>query len=94
MLNKLLNTEIQRRLDFLDEFIDTLGREKQAEGDEDLSVIEEAKGVQQTAREHYSRGDLKKAWTGIYWAESCILVGQSDLASYRKVSAEIEELLG
>ena len=87
--------EIQHRLDFLDEYIDSLEHDKIAAGDNDLSVIEEAKEIHQKAREHYSKGDFKQAWTGIVWAEACILeVGAAELESTKKLFRKIDEALG
>jgi len=85
--------EIQRRLDFLDETIDTLEREKTESGDHDRSMVEEARRIQQVAREHFSLSDLEKANYGITWAESCIGVGRRELGGRQKVQAAIEALL-
>ncbi len=92
-MTEILNREIQRRLDFLDEYIDTLERAKQADGDEDVSIIDEAKSIHQKARECYSQGELQKAWSGIYWAEGCIICGKSELAAWKELSSKIDELL-
>jgi len=92
-MNQIFNQELQRRLDFLDEYIDTLEREKQAAGDNDLSVIEEAKSIHQKARQHYSQGELRKAWQGVFWSEGCILCGHTELADWNNLSSSIDKLL-
>jgi hypothetical protein len=72
-----------------------LERDKKAVGDNDLSVIEEAKEIHQKARDRYSNKDFKGAWTGIIWAESCILeVGATELESSKKLFCKIDEALG
>lgn len=82
---------LQKKLDFLDEVIDTLEREKAATGDDDLpGDINEAKEVQQMAREAYSRGELNNAWLLAERAEYCISVlGRVELDSWNKMMAEI-----
>lgn len=90
----ILDEEIQRRLDFLDEYIDTLERDKKAAGDNDLSVIQEAKEIHQKARERYGNKDYRGAWTGIVWAEACLQVGAAELESIKKLFREIDDALG
>lgn len=94
-MSKSFHPEIQRRLDFLDEYIDSLEREKREAGDTDISVVEEAKGIHRMAREHYSRAEYREAWSGITWAEACILgVGRYELESYKSLSRKVDQILG
>ncbi len=85
---------LQKKLDLLDELIDTLEREKAAAGDDDLpSDIEEAKQVQQMAREDYSRGVLQKALLESQRAEYCVFFGRSELDSWKRLVTEIGKAL-
>ncbi len=75
-MNSILHAALQKKLDLLDELIDTLERDKEALGDDDLpGDIEEAKQVQQMAREDYSRGELQKALLEAQRAEYLRLFG-------------------
>lgn len=86
---------LQRKLDFLDELIDSLEREKADAGDDDLPQdIEEAKQIQQEARETYSRGEFQTAWLQAVRAEYCILfLGRTELESWNRLLASIGEAL-
>jgi len=93
-MSAILDAEIQRRLDFLDGYIDSLEQAKAEAGDKDLSIIEEAKQIQQKARENYSQRNFKLAWAGIFWAESCILeVGAAELESSKALFRKIDDTL-
>jgi hypothetical protein len=85
---------LQKKLDFLDELIDTLEREKAEAGDDDLPQdIEEAKQIQQSARESYSRGEFQTAWLQTVRAEYCIFLGRTELESWKRLLVSIGEAL-
>ena len=93
-MNRILDVGIQKRLDLLDELIDTLEREKEAAGDDDLPRdVEEAKEVQQMAREDYSRGDVVEALLEVYRAECCLFFGWQELKSHKALMDEIGKVL-
>lgn len=93
-MNHILHPALQKRLDLLDEVIDTLERDKNAAGDSDLPRdLEEAKQVQQMAREDYSRGNFEKAYSEIVRSEFCLFFGRKDLARHRAFWNELGEAL-
>ena len=57
-------------------------------------MIEEGKHAQQTAREHFSRGDLHRAWWGIYYAESCVGIGMRESRGAAELLKAIQSELG
>jgi hypothetical protein len=93
-MSQIRHAALQRKLDFLDELIDTLHREKQAARDDDLmGDIEEAREVQQMSREAYSRNELQKAWILAERAEWCVFFGREALGKWEELMTELGELL-
>ena len=93
-MNHILHTGLQKRLDLLDEEIDTLEREKRVAGDDDLPRdLEEAKEVQQMAREDYSRGQFLDALLKIHRAEYCLFFGRQELADHKALFEELRKAL-
>lgn len=91
----ILHPGLQKRLDLLDELIDTLEREKGEAKDDDLPHdVEEAKEVQQMARDDYSRGDLQKAFLEVCRAEYCLFFGRQELTNHKALMDEIGKALG
>jgi hypothetical protein len=86
---------IQRKLDDMDETIDTLAREKAAASDDDLAGdLEEARQIQQRAREEYSRGEFHNALLSIYRADFCLCLGREALTKWKDLLADIGKALG
>jgi hypothetical protein len=78
--------ELERRLGFLDELIDTLECERAEEGDDDIPQnIEEMKQIRQSARESYSRGELQTAWLQTIRAEYCVFQGRTEVESWNRL---------
>ena len=93
-MNHILHAGIQKELDLLDELIDTLQREKEAAGDNDQPRdVEEAREVQQMAREDYSRGDFQKAFLEVFRAKYCLFFGGQELAGHKALMEEIRALV-
>ena len=85
---------LQMKLDRLDELIDTLEREKVKAGDDDLTQdMEEARQMQQAARESYSRGEFGKAWRQTIQAEHSLFLGRKALDNRNRLIAAIDEAL-
>ena len=94
--SQILHAGLQRKLDGLDELIDTLEREKRKERDTDLREIEEAKEVLQMAREDYSRGDrasLQTSWLRAERAEYLVYFGQQGLERWTELFAAVAEAM-
>lgn len=93
-MNKVLHSLLQRKLDFLDESIDTLAREKTASGDDDfIGDIDEAQQLQQMARQSYSQGEMDKAFAEAARAERAVFVGREALDRWNKLTIELDEIL-
>lgn len=83
-MNNIRHARLQKKLNLLDELIDTLERDDKEAGYDDLpGAIEEARQVQQMAREDYSRGELQKALLEAQRAEYCVFFGRSELDSWK-----------
>jgi hypothetical protein len=93
-MSHIRHAVLQKKLDHLDEFIDTLERDKQTAGDGDLPRdIEEAKEVLQMARQDYSRGEFQRAWLEAERAEFCVFMGRSELSQWKELMAAIGDTL-
>lgn len=93
---QILHAGFQKKLDGLDELIDTLKREKEKERDADLREVEEAKEVLQMAREDYSRGDrasLQTSWLRAERAECMVYFGRQGLERWMELFASVTEAL-
>jgi hypothetical protein len=96
---KIRHFALQRKLDYLDEIIDSFELDKHAEyerhaaKDDDTRDVEEAKQLQQMAREDYNRGEFLKAWFEAARAEECIVFGRGSLDNLQWLERAISEAL-
>ena len=93
-MNRVLHEGLQKRLDLLDEEIDTLAREKEIAGDDDQPRdLEEAREVQQMAREDYSNGEFLNALLRIHRVEYCLYWGRDELARNKALLDELSKTI-
>ena len=89
----ILDQALQKRLDYLDWLIAELEREKPKATilPED---IDNAKQMQQAARESYNRRDFERAWLQAITAEYEVLIeGQIELQSWNRLVSDIRRML-